>query len=46
MSVEFKVMIHKIHNGAHLPSVLGVSTDASGNRLYPTGAAGSPSATV
>ena len=46
VSVEFKVMIHKIHNAAHLPSVLGISTDASGNRVYPTGAAGSPSATV
>jgi hypothetical protein len=34
-SIEFKVMIHKIHNGAHLPSVLGVSTAASGSRLYP-----------
>lgn len=34
VSIDFRVMIHKIHNGAHLPSVLGVSTDSSGNRVY------------
>ena len=32
--VEFKVLIHRIHNGSHLPSVLGVGTDANGNRVY------------
>ncbi len=35
-SVDFKVMIHRIHNGAHLPSVLGVSTNADGSRNYVT----------
>jgi len=39
VTMELKVMIHRIHNGSHLPSVLGVSTDALGNRVYP-GAAG------
>lgn len=34
VTVDFKVLIHKIHNGAHLPSVLGVGVDASGNRVY------------
>lgn len=33
-TIEMKVMIHKIHNGAHLPSVLGVGTDVTGNRDY------------
>jgi hypothetical protein len=35
-SVEFRVMIHRIHNAAHLPSVLGVGTrtDGSGLRDY------------
>ena len=34
VSVDFKVMIHKIHNGEHLPSVLGVATNADGTRDY------------
>ncbi|MBI2922886.1 MAG: hypothetical protein HYY18_17670 [Planctomycetes bacterium] len=34
-SVDFKVMIHKIHNSAHLPSVLGIGTDPTdGSRDY------------
>jgi hypothetical protein len=34
VSIEFKVMIHKIHAGRHLPSVLGVTTNADGSRNY------------
>ena len=35
VSVAFKVMIHRIHNGEHLPSVLGVATtDPAGTRDY------------
>lgn len=33
-SVDFKVMVHKIHSGEHLPSVLGVSTNMNGTRNY------------
>lgn len=33
-SVDFRIMIHKIHNGAHLPSVLGVTTNPDGSRDY------------
>ena len=33
-SIEFKVMIHRIHNGAHLPSTLGVATNPDGSRDY------------
>ncbi len=33
--IEFKVMIHRIHNGAHLPSVNGVASDpTTGDRTY------------
>jgi OmcA/MtrC family decaheme c-type cytochrome len=34
VSVDFRVMIHRIHNGAHLPSVLGVATNPDGSRNY------------
>ncbi len=34
-TIELAVMVHRLHNGAHLPSVLGMSTDANGNRVYP-----------
>jgi OmcA/MtrC family decaheme c-type cytochrome len=34
VSIDFRVMIHKIHNGAHLPSVLGVGTNPDGTRNY------------
>ena len=33
-SVDMKIMIHKIHNGAYLPSTLGVTTDMNGDRVY------------
>lgn len=33
-SIEFRVMIHKLHNAAHLPSVLGVGVNANGSRNY------------
>jgi len=34
VSIDFKVMIHKIHAGKHLPSVLGVATNPDGSRNY------------
>jgi OmcA/MtrC family decaheme c-type cytochrome len=34
VSVDFRVMIHKLHNGGHLPSVLGVATNPDGSRNY------------
>ncbi len=34
VSMDFRVMIHKIHNGEHLPSVLGIGTNPDGTRNY------------
>jgi hypothetical protein len=34
VAIDFKVMIHKIHAGAYLPSVLGVTTNPDGTRKY------------
>jgi len=34
VAIDFKVMIHKIHAGEHLPSVLGVATNLDGTRNY------------
>ncbi len=33
-SIAWNIMVHKIHNGSHLPSVLGVTTAATGERVY------------
>ena len=33
-SIDFRVMIHKLHAGEHLPSVLGVATNPDGSRNY------------
>lgn len=33
-SVDARVLFHKLHDGAHLPSVLGIGFDAQGDRVY------------
>ncbi|MBI5362457.1 MAG: hypothetical protein HZA53_04705, partial [Planctomycetes bacterium] len=33
-SIDFKVMVHRIHAGEHLPSVMGVATNLDGTRNY------------
>ena len=42
VSIEFKVMVHRLHNGSHLPSVLGVSVANDGSRRYPGDAGAVP----
>jgi len=34
VSIDFRVLAHKLHNGRHLPSVLGVTTNSDGTRDY------------
>jgi OmcA/MtrC family decaheme c-type cytochrome len=34
VSIDFRVLMHKLHDGRHLPSVLGVATLPSGRRDY------------
>jgi OmcA/MtrC family decaheme c-type cytochrome len=34
VSIDFRVLMHKIHDGRHLPSVLGVTTNPDGSRDY------------
>jgi len=37
VTIEAGVMLHKLHAGVHLPSVQGLTTDASGARVYGAG---------
>jgi OmcA/MtrC family decaheme c-type cytochrome len=41
VSIDFRVLMHKLHDARHLPSVLGVTTLADGSRDY-----GSPPAAL
>jgi hypothetical protein len=34
VSIDFRVLVHKLHDGRHLPSVLGVTTLPDGSRDY------------
>jgi hypothetical protein len=34
VTIQLTTLIHKLHDGAHLPSVLGVGTNADGTRSY------------
>ena len=34
VTIEFATLIHKIHNGSNLPSVLGIGTNADGTRNF------------
>jgi hypothetical protein len=34
VTIDFGVMIHRVHSASHLPSVLGVRTNADGTRNY------------
>ncbi len=34
VSIDFRVLMHKLHNGRHQPSVLGVTTLSDGTRDY------------
>jgi len=34
VTIDFRVLIHKLHTGEHLPSVLGVTTNPDGSRNY------------
>lgn len=42
VTINSRVMFHKIHNGAHLPSVLGVTTNPDGSRDYGNGSTHKP----
>ncbi|MEZ5962391.1 MAG: cytochrome c3 family protein [Planctomycetota bacterium] len=37
LSISFQTMIHKVHSGAHLPSVNGKTVDVNGNPVYGAG---------